>query len=371
MDLSPNDIRNYEFSNQMRGYDKEEVDNLLDEVAAALEQARQETLKFSMEAESLNSQLTSLKQFEDTIKAAAIDARRNADMTIATAKQEAEMHLSKAKSEAERIISTRADEVANIEKQITKLGITRKSYLSKVRSMIQIHLEMISEIEEAEMPDISFSDEVKETPSSDESKNVSPARVFKTKSSSDDVQITQSTDVTTDSRETVGTVPSNKGLESELSDSDHDGEDNDDSAAAQELKNALGAPDIDDPAPNEADASIDPELAAALENYKKTTADSASEGETSMPAAPQQGEVVETNARAEDIPKGFFAKDEDLGEDVSTDRVRVASKEGHSNEPNNLDIAKADPIKPEAVPDELDQVAAKFEAEMDKAEQTQ
>ena len=48
MDLSPNDIRNYEFPSQMRGYDKEEVDNLLEQVAAALEEARQQNLKLSM-----------------------------------------------------------------------------------------------------------------------------------------------------------------------------------------------------------------------------------------------------------------------------------------------------------------------------------
>ncbi|MFQ5452850.1 MAG: DivIVA domain-containing protein, partial [Candidatus Zixiibacteriota bacterium] len=94
MDLSPNDIRNQEFSNKMRGYDKEDVDNFLEKVAEALENARQENLKLSMEIDSLNTQITGLKQFEDTIKNAAIDARRNADLTIANAKKEADLILS-------------------------------------------------------------------------------------------------------------------------------------------------------------------------------------------------------------------------------------------------------------------------------------
>ena len=38
MDLSPNDIRNYEFPSQMRGYDKDEVDSLLEQIAAAMEE---------------------------------------------------------------------------------------------------------------------------------------------------------------------------------------------------------------------------------------------------------------------------------------------------------------------------------------------
>ncbi|MBD3258735.1 DivIVA domain-containing protein, partial [candidate division GN15 bacterium] len=32
MDLSPNDVRNYEFPSQMRGYDKEEVNNFKEQV---------------------------------------------------------------------------------------------------------------------------------------------------------------------------------------------------------------------------------------------------------------------------------------------------------------------------------------------------
>ena len=43
MELSPNDIRSFEFNTQMRGYEKNEVDDLLEDVAVALESARQES----------------------------------------------------------------------------------------------------------------------------------------------------------------------------------------------------------------------------------------------------------------------------------------------------------------------------------------
>ncbi len=61
MDLSPNDIRNYEFSNQMRGYDKEEVDSFLDKIAEGLENLKQDNLKLSMEIDSLRSQISAFK----------------------------------------------------------------------------------------------------------------------------------------------------------------------------------------------------------------------------------------------------------------------------------------------------------------------
>ena len=81
------------------------------EIAQALEAQKQETLKLQMELDSVKSQLTGLKQFEDTIKGAAIDARRNADTLMQNARKEAELILSRAKEEAERALKDRQGEM--------------------------------------------------------------------------------------------------------------------------------------------------------------------------------------------------------------------------------------------------------------------
>jgi cell division initiation protein len=336
MDLSPNDIRNYEFPNQMRGYDKNEVDNLLDQVADALERSKQENLKLSMEADSLNSQLTGLKQFEDTIKSAAIDARRNADITIATAKQEAEMMLSKAKGDAENILADRTRDVSDIENQITKLGLTRKSYLSKIRSLIKTHLEMVDDIE---------------------GDPVQPAAQAKLSESSDSINITQSTDVTTEQRESLANEP----------DKADDNGAVEDASVPDDLKDAIQSDDSPDPEPEQ---PIDPELAAALENYKKAAAnESAPRTETNSKTASTDEAFVETTARAEDIPDGFVAKEDesdDQPEATATDKVTTS-------DPNVLSIDEsestpAEPLEPAHLAGELDKVAARFEETMDKAD---
>ena len=339
MDLSPNDIRSYEFPNQMRGYDKDEVDSLLDQVAAALEESKQQNLKLSMEMESLKSQLASLKQFEDTIKSAAIDARRNADMTIATAKQEAEMITSKARSNAQGLMATRTKEVSEIENQITRLGLTKKSYLSKIRSMIQTHLDMIDEVETGDIQEVQ---------------------------QSEDLQITQSRDITSETRETVASPPSEEPVQTESTDAGIP--ESDDADVVEELEDAIR---FDSPEP---DKPIDPELAAALENYKKTAANEGTDEEAStLPPAPAQGVVVETSARAEDVPDGFFAREDDMDEDTATDKVRTAqadsATEHNSIDPDAEGGASPNPLAPDSLAEELDEVAAKFEEEMDRAEQ--
>lgn len=332
MDLTPNDIRNYELPNKMRGYAKDEVDNLLEHVATALEEARQQNLKLSMEMESVKTQLAGLTQFEDTIKSAAIDARRNADMTVATAKQEAEMILSKARSEAEQIMIARTREVTEIENQITKLGLTRKSYLSKIRTTIQSHLEMIDEVEGVEAPG---------------------------GSQNDSLTITQSTDVTTESRETVATQPSSEPIHTE---SDGAGMPAGDDDIAEDLKDAIRS---DEPP---AEQPIDPELAEALESYKKTTAEQGQDTGSTRPPIPSQGGVVETTARAEDIPAGFIAKEEDLSDETATDKVKLA--EAKQSEENQSADASTESAAPEDLAEKLDEVAAKFEEEMNKTEQS-
>jgi len=349
MDLTPNDVRNYEFSNQMRGYSKDEVDSFLDQVAGALEAAKQEQLKLSMEVESLRSQLSGLKQFEETIKSAAIDARRNADLTVANAKQEADMIMSKARQEAESLVTKKAQSLAEIENQITKLSLTKKSYLNKIRAMIQSHLEMIEEIDTSDIDAVSGNKGQK-------------------------LDITESKDVTTEHRESLAAKPARRAPKTETIEQQATLSSIEEEEAVEDLKHAIRADEED--GGGQAEGVIDPELAAALESYKKAAAKAAIQQHyptpPAKPAAPSPDEVVETNKLAEDIPDGFIAREPGLPNDPTTDRMKIESKAGrHSLEPNALNTGAPKASKgmsPEDIASELDEVAAKFEEEMSKAE---
>jgi len=349
MDLSPNDIRNYEFPNQMRGYSKEEVDNFLEQVAGALEAAKQEQLKLSMELDSVKSQLSGLKQFEDTIKNAAIDARRNADTTVAAAKKEAEEMLDEAKTEAARALASRTQQVNDIEEQITRIGLTKMSYLSKIRDLIQSHLDMIDDIEHSEEP---------------------------AEKTNDEIEVTESNEMKAKNRETVATQPSEPtSIKTEEANSPESSMESLSEASKEDLSDALKDVLGDDDQTNNA-TPIDPELAMALENYKKAAAEQ-TETNAADPAEseiPQQGVMQETTALAEDIPQGFVSGNGDQV-NTDTDKVKVeATAAENSGEPHQVDIdtplaEKPKSAKPDGLAKNLDEVVAKFEEEMDKAEQ--
>lgn len=377
MDLSPNDVRNYEFPSQMRGYDKEEVNNFKEQVAAALEAAKQENLKLTMELESVKSQLSGLKQFEDTIKNAAIDARRNADLTVNNAKQEAEMILKKARSDAEKDIESRASRIEVIENQIAKLQLSKKSYYTKIRSLIQSHLELIDELGRKEhlappqtKAQIDIDDDEVE--------------------SEDNIEVTDSSEVDSRRREMIASVPTKtKGIRTEEANAPEADSEGTADSGRQMLEKAIK--DADDETRAEFDMSgdeeemeaeppappkpsntpgIDPELAAALENYQKA-ARHQSDPAPVAPPPPPAGGLTKTDARAEDVPQGFVpANEEQLMEQAATDTGPVnrgANRpSAESVEPNPMP-AERQPVGPDSIAKELDDVVARFEEEMDKA----
>ncbi len=365
MDLSPNDIRNYDFPSQMRGYDKEEVDNLLERVAVALEEARQQNLKLSMECDSLKTQLAGLKEFEDTIKNAAIDARRNADATIANAKKEGAEIIAKVKKQTEELAACYDTKKGEIEKQMAELEQVKRSYISKLRSLINSHLDMVDEVATADVKKEIHGEGHDE-----------PAGKPEVASDNGGIEVTESEDMTRKKLETLASQPS-----------DVDSEADDDNGAEEAVEQEPG---VEEAAPK----PIDPELAAALEKYKSQAEKKPRDlNPEDFGPAPPQGTIIETDQSAEDIPAGFIAKiadaelkpqkpakqsDDELenGESEEQDGSGVSlDSQDRPTEHNAIDIdqptaedkAKAK-VSPDDLAEALDGVVSKFEEEMDKAE---
>ena len=318
MDLSPNDIRNFEFGTQMRGYDKDAVDNFKEQVAQTIEMLKQENLRLSMEGDSVKLQLAGLKQFEDAIKNAAIDARRNADMTIANAKSEAELIVRRATSEVEQLLSGRTQRHAELETAIQKLELTRKSYLSKLRQLITSHLEWVQELAHAELP---------------------PAQQPKAQQVEEDrLEITDTTELLSKGRETIATQPTRAAL-SRTEDAKAATRiiPVEEQPTAQQVTAALKS--VIQENEQQQTRSIDPELASALESYRKV-------GETT-------------------------GKHNEPELNVGTDKVRMTQSQPIEYAQITGDAPNTTQVGPDSqtsdLAEVLDKVVSKFEEEMDKA----
>lgn len=348
MELSANDVRTFEFPTQLRGYDKHAVDTFKEQVAARIEQLKQELLKATVELESQKTQLNGLKQFEDAIKNAAIDARKNADATIANAKREAEQLLSQAQAEATQLMGTRSQQREELEAQITKLELTKKSYLTKFRSLVVSHLEWIEEL--------AHNDAAARPGAGDSGK----------------LEITATAELMEARRETIASRPTRQGIVTE-----------DANAASPivQVASQTGRVPVQ-PTPAPADQAppqpLDPELAAALESYRKL-AETRSHHEplTSAPSTPKPP-----------TRDAFVPAPSETEHHQSTDRMKTAEPsfqqvlESHlpnldiEVSPNASQPIPAPPPAPTPAPtsqsggdisEMLDRVARAFEDEMDKA----
>ncbi len=441
MDISPNDIRKYQFPTQLRGYDKDDVDSFKERVGDALETMKQEHLKMSMELESVKSQLQGLKQFEDTIKGAAIDARRAADQTISQAKKEAAEALQKARAEAQKMVAGHREQMAVLEKQVALLKKAKESYMSKLRELIGGHLKLIEEVSRDRTSERVAEAAVKEAAAAGEAQAASIAQAYETPEQSETpkaqmpkvhalketpkplengLEITESAEVVARQRETVATPPSKPvGIRTEEANAAGDiipADVPDETDFSQQAVDP-DEPAMPEPSPAQPEESmprpeepaqaeieeppaknIDPELAAALESYQKGVE---KEGGSPLatPQAPGPNQVVETTARAEDVPAEFVAataapakRDADMrtvadGEySEENEEERAASgpqmapeAQDQPTEHNTIDIdgtgghqlpkqeTEDETVDPDNLAEELDKVVAKFEEEMDRA----
>ena len=321
MSLTANDIRSIEIRSQMRGYDKEEVDNLLEQVAVALDTTKQENVKFAMEIDSLRSEVTSLRENEDVIKNAAIDARKNADATIKAAKKEAADIVVKAKEKSEKVMSEHASKVQEIEQHIQGLDQNRKAYLSKLRNLISSHLELAEREAESD---------VKEA----------MAEAAEAITGAESITVTNTEDVTTESREILTADPEDG--------DDYDEEDSQDEDSGPEKQAELRE-----------DEPTAAELEEALKQYQDGK--SGADGEPTQPpdevppslASPGQ-KWEETSALASEIPPEFIVKKQGPKTDAPTGSA--ATPHPKANKTGKVDVNK-----------EFNEIAAKLE-EIEKAE---
>lgn len=147
MELSPNEIRNQRFSQAFRGYNKTEVDAFLAGVATSLEEARVQAIKLTEEKEALTQRYQELKNIEETIKMAVVEAQRGAEVMLSNARKEADLIVAEARRRRDEIIEERHRKAADLERRLEELEFTRRSLYTKLRADIGAHLKILENLD--------------------------------------------------------------------------------------------------------------------------------------------------------------------------------------------------------------------------------
>ncbi len=130
--LKARDIEEFEFSKSKNGYDREEVDELLDKVAEDYAQFENLIRTYESKIEALNNKINESKTDANSINTVLISAQKLADSIVADAKAQAEEITTAANNEAEQIKTRTKKALEEIDAEITKQKLKAQAEVDEI-----------------------------------------------------------------------------------------------------------------------------------------------------------------------------------------------------------------------------------------------
>ena len=156
--ITPLDIENKKFSKQMmNGYNVEEVDDFLDELAEDYGKSYKELTTMNAKLDELTNNLSHYKNIEATLQNTLLIAQTTAEEVKNVAKQQSDQIISEAQNQADTILrEARSNARKSIEEINQELQTKEKSleeikkqfdiYKAKMESLLISQLELLKEI---------------------------------------------------------------------------------------------------------------------------------------------------------------------------------------------------------------------------------
>jgi cell division initiation protein len=143
MEFSPLEITQREFGRKLRGYDPEEVQTFLEQIAEEMTRLLQEATDRTGQIQRLEAQVRANQEREDSLRNTLVTAQKMTEDMKGNAKREADLILKEAEIKAERLLEQAHRKLAQVQGEIAELVRQRELYISKMRGLIKSHLELL------------------------------------------------------------------------------------------------------------------------------------------------------------------------------------------------------------------------------------
>jgi cell division initiation protein len=138
MRLSPVDIRQQQFAVKMfRGFDPQEVDTFLDDVAEDYESLLRENASLKEQLSGHEERARGLSDAERTLKDTLITTQRLADDLKESAKRDAQLVLREASLSGEKLMEEARSEEAKLRVEIQSLKRLRRQLIEELRATVE------------------------------------------------------------------------------------------------------------------------------------------------------------------------------------------------------------------------------------------
>jgi cell division initiation protein len=153
MKIAPLDVEQKQFRVRFRGFDVNEVDGFLEEMAQEFKALISENESRQKEIERLTGEIAESKQREEGFKEAMVNSQKALDDMRVNAEKEAELIIAEAEMKAEKILSAAHNRLTQLHEDISELKRQRMQLEVELGTILEAHrklLDMSAEAVDAE-----------------------------------------------------------------------------------------------------------------------------------------------------------------------------------------------------------------------------
>jgi cell division initiation protein len=143
MELSPLEITQREFDRKFRGYDPEEVQTFLEQIADEMTRLLQEAADRSGQIQRLEAQVRAYQEREESLRNTLVTAQKMTEDMKGNAKREADLIMKEAELKAERLLEQAHRKLGQVQAEIAEMVRQRELFIAKLRGLIKSHLEWL------------------------------------------------------------------------------------------------------------------------------------------------------------------------------------------------------------------------------------
>jgi cell division initiation protein len=145
--LSPDDVRDQKLKRRMRGYNRDDVEGLLEQVVASYEQVWRERDELRAKVTGLEQELAPMRESEEHLRNTLVTAERSAAEVRAEAERKAEELLEQARKEVREHQAAVEREHSRLNAEIRRLELVERELHASLRAFLLAGLELVEDHE--------------------------------------------------------------------------------------------------------------------------------------------------------------------------------------------------------------------------------
>lgn len=143
MKFTPFGIKNQEFSQSLRGYDKEEVRAYLEKLSNEIEKLIQENERIKEGEKELKDRLYEYKKIEKNLQRSLVSAQEASGKATEDAKRQKAVIIKEAELKRDMIIKKAEEHAKFIRESVAELSEEKELLLSRLKAMVTTQIELL------------------------------------------------------------------------------------------------------------------------------------------------------------------------------------------------------------------------------------